>query len=189
MTVTLQKMFPDDANCKRQFVEMTRYNAPRSGRRLRDLSRRAGAVPANPVNHESHPLSLNEDMTNSADAQNPAPSSSGLILSWRRIAQQLCPIIGESGFCALFGRAVHVVGPEHAWLAPQQSCRSPEQLFGLLEERMALVDAGRAAAANDTLLRTFTQLLATLIGETLTGRVLSSAMAAADPQASVQEQK
>lgn len=128
-------------------------------------------------------------MTNSTDAQNPAPESSELILPWRRIAQQLCPLIGDSGFCALFGRAVHVVGPEHAWLAPQQSCRAPDQLFSLLEERLALVDAGRAAAANEFLLRTFTQLLATLIGEALTQRVLSSAMATADPQASVQEQK
>lgn len=99
---------------------------------------------------------------------------------WRRIAQHLCPLIGESGFCALFGRALHVVGPEHAWLAPQQPCRAPEQLFTLLEERVALVDAERATAANDALLRTFTQLLATLIGEKLTQRLLESATATVD---------
>lgn len=151
--------------------------------------RRQGAAPANPVNAQSHPLFPNEDMTNSTGAQNPVPGSSQLLQPWRRLAQQLCPLIGDSGFCALLGRAIHMAGPEHAWLAPQQSCSLPEQLFALLEERMVGVDAARAAAASDTLLRTFTQLLASLIGEALTQRVLSSAMTTADSQARAQEQK
>lgn len=130
----------------------------------------------------------NEDTITSTGATGPATAGSELLQSWRRIAQQLCPLIGDSGFCALLGRALHVVGPEYAWLAPPQSCRAPEQLFAALAERMAVADPERAIAANDTLLRTFTQLLATLIGEALTQRVLSSAMAGANPQASAQEQ-
>lgn len=132
-------------------------------------------------------------MTNSTDAPLPSERSAQLLQPWRRIAQHLCPLIGESGFCALFGRAVHVIGPEHAWLAPQQPCRAPEQLFTSLEERMALVDGARAAAANAALLRTFTQLLATLIGERLTQRLLDSATATVDSaqgqQQHPQEQK
>lgn len=58
---------------------------------------------------------------------------------------------------------------------------------------MALVDAERAAAANEALLRTFTQLLAALIGERLTQRLLESATASADTtpgqQKNAQEQK
>ncbi|QOY96698.1 hypothetical protein IM543_14810 [Massilia sp. UMI-21] len=119
-------------------------------------------------------------MTNSTDAPDPSEGSGRLMHAWRHIAQHLCPLIGESGFCALFGRALHVIEPEHAWLAPEQPCRAPEQLFTSLEERLVLVDADRAAAANDALLRTFTQLLATLIGERLTQRLLASATAAAD---------
>lgn len=132
-------------------------------------------------------------MTNRTGASNPDAGGSSLLLPWRRIAQQLCPLIGESGFCALFGRATHVVGPEHAWLAPQQPCRSPEQLFSSLEERLGSVDAARAAAANEALLRTFTQLLAALIGEKLTQRLLASATATAETapgqQKNAQEQK
>ncbi|VXB85831.1 conserved hypothetical protein [Massilia sp. 9I] len=116
-----------------------------------------------------------------------ATECASLLSPWRRIAQQLCPLIGESGFCALFSRACHVVGPDYAWLIPQQPCRSPEQLFGALEERMALVDAERAAATNDALLRTFTQLLAALIGEGLTQRLLASATATPDMAASLQK--
>ena len=92
----------------------------------------------------------------------------------------------------MFGRAVHVIGPDHAWLAPHHACRSVEQLFTSLEERMSLVDAERAAAAADALLRTFTQLLAALIGERLTQQLLASATAAADTPGQMkqaQEQK
>lgn len=132
-------------------------------------------------------------MTNSTGAPDPAAGNSALVQPWRRIATQLCPLIGESGFCALFGRAVHVIGPDHAWLAPQQSCRSPEQLFGTLEERMALVDAARATAASEALLRTFTALLTALIGERLTQQLLASATSAghapAGQQTNAQEQK
>ena len=128
-------------------------------------------------------------MTTSSGAQDFASGNSALLQPWRRIAQQLCPLIGESGFCALFGRAIHVIGPDYAWLAPQQPCRSPEQLFASLARSMSTVEAGHAAAANGALLHTFTQLLATLIGETLTERLLASATATADPQANAQEQK
>jgi hypothetical protein len=134
-----------------------------------------------------------EDMTNSTGAPHSSAGSGTLLQPWRRIAQHLCPLIGESGFCALFGRAVHVIGPEHAWLAPPQPCRAPEQLFILLEERMAQVDAERAAAANEALLRTFTQLLTALIGDRLTQRLLESATATTDTapgqQKNAQEQK
>lgn len=132
-------------------------------------------------------------MTNSTGAQEPTAGNGDPLQPWRRIATQLCPLIGESGFCALFGRALHVIGPEHAWLAPPQPCRTPEQLFSSLEERLALADPERAAGANDALLRTFTQLLAALIGERLTQQLLASVTAtahdAADQQKNAQEQK
>lgn len=131
-------------------------------------------------------------MTNRTDTPVSAAGSKDLLQPWRRIAQQLCPLIGESGFCALFGRAVHVIGPEHAWLAQHQPCRSAEQLFTSLEERLGSVDAAHATAANEALLRTFTQLLAALIGERLTQRLLASATATAEPapgqHTNVQEQ-
>lgn len=122
-----------------------------------------------------------------------AEDRSGLLLPWRRIAGQLCPLIGDSGFCALFVRTCHVVGPDYAWLVPSQPCRSPEQLFAALEERMTLVEAARAAAANEAMLGSFTRLLAALIGEGLTQRLLATATAGADTgpgtQKNAQEQK
>ena len=122
-----------------------------------------------------------------------AEDRSGLLLPWRRIARQLCPLIGDSGFCALFVRTCHVVGPDYAWLVPTQPCRSPEQLFTALEERMALVELSRAAVANEAMLGSFTKLLAALIGDRLTQRLLATASDTADTgpglQKNAQEQK
>jgi hypothetical protein len=176
-----------------QFARATRYNVQCTGGAVHPSPLRASASPPDPHNHQRHSLFNDEDMTNSTGAPDPSAVSRELLQPWRRIAQHLCPLIGESGFCALFGRAVHVIGPDHAWLAPQQPCRAPAQLFASLEERMALVDAERAAAANEALLQTFTQLLAALIGERLTQRLLESATATTDTapgqQKNAQEQK
>ncbi|WP_229440568.1 hypothetical protein [Massilia sp. BSC265] len=186
-------MFQKDTWLTYQFAELTRYNARCTGSQPRRPLSRTRAGPADPDFHQRQSLLNDEDMTNSTGAPEPAAGNGALVQPWRTIATQLCPLIGESGFCALFGRAVHVIGPDHAWLAPQQSCRSPAQLFSMLEERMALAEPERAAAASDALLRTFTQLLAALIGERLTQQLLASATIAghtpAGQQKNAQEQK
>lgn len=182
-------MFPDCCWHKNQFARTPRYNARWTGAPSWPAGPWAEAGLAGFGNHHPYSLFLDDDMTDSTGAQDPAAGTSALLQPWRRIAQQLCPLIGESGFCALFGRAIHVMGPQYSWLALQQPCRSPEQLFGLLEERMGQVDAACATAANDILLQTFTQLLATLIGEALTRRLFASATASADQPANVQEHK
>lgn len=186
-------MFLDEPRPFFQFAEPTGYNARCNGGGKPPSPLRASTSPPDLHNHQRHSLFNDEDMTNSTGAPEPSAGSRELLQPWRRIAQHLCPLIGESGFCALFGRAVHVIGPDHAWLAPQQPCRAPEQLFASLEDRMALVDATRAAAANEALLQTFTQLLAALIGERLTQRLLESTTATTDTvpgqQKNAQEQK
>ena len=181
-------MFLDGCWQKRRFAWSARYNPAWIGPPLRPAVPWAGADSAALGNHHPYSLFRGDDMTNCTGAQDQAGGASALLQPWRHIAQQLCPLIGDSGFCALFVRAVHMLGPEHAWLAPQQPCRSPEQLFALLAERLTPGEARRAAAANGVLLQTFTQLLATLIGEALTERLLASATAVADTQANAQEQ-
>ena len=98
-----------------------------------------------------------------------------LLLPWRRLAHRLSPLIGDSGFCALHGRAIRLIRSEHDWLGSAGSARTIAQLIALLDERYAAVAPGTAAVANQTLLSTFTALLATLVGEALTARLLDSA--------------
>lgn len=97
--------------------------------------------------------------------------------AWRRLAAHLCPLVGEAGFCALYGRAVRLSALGEAWLAAPLGVRSIEVLFATHEQNLAAVDPAQADAANAALLETFTRLLSGLIGEALTARLLNTAWA------------
>jgi len=98
-----------------------------------------------------------------------------LIQSWRRLADQLGPLIGDSGFCALYGRACRLVGPEFGWLADTQPCKTRDSQITALDELLASVAPDHAKAAHAALLHTFTELLASLIGQALARRLLDAA--------------
>lgn len=110
-----------------------------------------------------------------------------LLQPWSRLARNLSPLIGESGFCALFGRAARLVSARFEWIAVP-SFKTIEALLTALGERLASVSAEQARAVNMALLDTFTRLLADLIGEALTIRLLHSAALGTGEQ-NAQEQK
>jgi hypothetical protein len=96
--------------------------------------------------------------------------------AWQRLAAHLCPLIGEAGFCALYGRAVRLTSGNEDWPPIPHGVRSIDILFATLEENLATHPA-QAGAANLALLETFTKLLSGLIGEALTARLLNTAWA------------
>jgi hypothetical protein len=102
----------------------------------------------------------------------PGRAHAGLIRQWARISRQLVPLIGETGFGALFGRSLHVVAPRHAWLEIEISHKTSMAFLAALEQAFASVDAPAAMAANDELMSTFTRQLGALIGPGLTTRLL-----------------
>ncbi len=97
--------------------------------------------------------------------------------TWERLAAHLSPLIGEAGFCALYGRAVRLVIPLHPCLTPGVSSQPIHLLLSTLKENLASIDPVNAGQANSTLLDTFTKLLAGLIGAALTTRLLNTAWA------------
>ncbi|MBQ5946816.1 hypothetical protein [Massilia sp. ST3] len=105
-----------------------------------------------------------------------------LIQSWRRLAVQLGPLIGDNGFCALFGRACRLVGPDHRWLAGTPPCKACDAQVGALDAMLASVAPDQAEAAHAALLRTFTELLAALIGQALATRLVDAALLDAKEQ-------
>jgi hypothetical protein len=111
-----------------------------------------------------------------------------LIQSWRRLADQLGPLIGDSGFCALFGRACRVVGPEYKWLADTPPCKTRDTQINALDEMLASVAPEHALAAHAALLQSFTGLLTALIGPGLARR-LSDAAARTGDDKNEQERK
>ncbi|HEY0488458.1 MAG TPA: hypothetical protein VGD30_03005 [Telluria sp.] len=109
-----------------------------------------------------------------------------LLQRWQRLAEQLTPLVGERGFCVLYGRAAGLMLPQYGWLTVTPPCNSTASLIGALRADFASVDASTADACNTALFTTFTKLLTALIGEALTNRLLASA---STEQKHVQEHK
>jgi len=110
------------------------------------------------------------------------------VSAWRRLSMHLSPLIGESGFAALYGRAARLVQPRFPWLVLEQSSQSTD-LFDQLGKQLSSVDADLAAETNAALLDTFTKLLSGLIGDALTIRLLNSAWSDESHQGNAKEQK
>lgn len=121
--------------------------------------------------------------------ENGAPWADALVQPWRRLAEQLTPMIGESGFCALFGRALRLAGPAAAPLAGCTASRPLADLFLTLTKALNETGPAEAAAAHEALLATFTALLASLIGEALTKQLSHIALVSVGGQKHAQEQK
>jgi hypothetical protein len=119
-----------------------------------------------------------------------ADASARRLRPWRCISRQLVALIGESGFCALFGRALRTMAARYEWLSVDPTRKSIDGLLGALERDMADVEPAVADIANTELLNTFTKQLSSLIGEALTARLLDQAAASVqDGPEDVQEHK
>lgn len=98
----------------------------------------------------------------------------GLASLWREIDAVLCPIIGQRGVAALYQRSLHLASQTYPWLASaddrNQTSIDPTQLKALLmqQQRSDLIEGG------GFLFKTFYELLVSLVGPSLTERLLRS---------------
>lgn len=129
------------------------------------------------------------DMLTFKGGASPANIADHELRLWEQLAAQLSPLIGETGFCALYGRAVRLTAEQFEWLTPPQSSQSVHAIFTLLRENFASVDLVIAGKANVALLNTFIKLLSGLIGEALTNRVLDTAWSGDLEKKNAQEHK
>jgi hypothetical protein len=100
-------------------------------------------------------------------------TSEATAATWRLVEAQLVPVIGARGLDVLFRRALHQTTAAFPWLA---ACVDRGGSAGPLPSLMACLASRHTAAAAEAayaLLLTFTELLATLIGESLTERLLA----------------
>jgi hypothetical protein len=112
-----------------------------------------------------------------------------MMAPWRRISEHLVPLIGELGFCALFGRAARLLAARYVWIDADASSKSAVALLAALEQAMAAIDPAEARIANDELLAIFTRQLTALVGEALTARLLATAKDCPPGPQDAQEQK
>jgi len=90
------------------------------------------------------------------------------------IDASLSPIIGARGVNALYQRSLHVTADTHAWLAALRDDEPKALDVSSLKLAFAGQSAADATAAGDALLRNFQQLLTSLIGPSLSERLLRS---------------
>ena len=92
---------------------------------------------------------------------------------WRDIHVALSPIIGARGVCALYQRSLHLARADFPWLGLVHATALDAGEFGALYKALSQQRSTVAAAAHNAVLAAFYGLLANLIGESLTERLLS----------------
>ena len=97
-----------------------------------------------------------------------AQIASAVIGLWNEIDDALTPIIGAGGVVALYQRSLQLSAASHPWLAVKADGGDPSNLKTLLAKQSAV----EAAAGGSAFLHTFQSLLTSLIGPSLTERVL-----------------
>lgn len=91
---------------------------------------------------------------------------------WTETSAALSPIIGQHGVVALYKRTLHLAGRTHPWLIAVQERTATSRSFDPLHGALLQQPPAAAAAAVGALLTTFHELLASLIGTSLTERLL-----------------
>lgn len=108
-----------------------------------------------------------------SEAADIASVSDGACSVWRRISVALTPVVGPQGVDALYRRSLHLTAAQHPVLASITSERETGD-FSSLQEALLTQTNVAAAAAQKALLINFHTLLSSLIGESLTERLLAS---------------
>ena len=106
---------------------------------------------------------------------------------WTQMAAQLILIIGGGGFDSLFARSVYLSQSTYPWLAARSEPPQTDYRFADLEKSLDAQSPVLAKEANCLLLVTFTNILASMIGEHITTRILDSAWDI-DPQDTVDKE-
>jgi hypothetical protein len=94
---------------------------------------------------------------------------------WERMAAKIISILGEGGFNSLYARSVFLTQSTYPWIAAGSSSPQDDHRFAELKMSFEAQTPAQANAANSLLLITFTDILASLIGEELVTRILHSA--------------
>jgi hypothetical protein len=97
------------------------------------------------------------------------------VSTWRHIYAALAPVIGKRGVAALYERSLHLVRAEYPWLTSVYEREVELGAFRPLQAVLALQTHSDAAATQGALLHAFADGLSTLIGGSLTDRLLHGA--------------
>ena len=118
---------------------------------------------------------LRHQMVESLTAPHPQYIADTAVMLWEQMARKIISIVGEGGFNSLYARSVFLSQASFPWLADCPLSAQSDQRFAELKKCFGAQAPAQACAANSLLLITFTDILASLIGEALTTSILRSA--------------
>lgn len=96
------------------------------------------------------------------------------VARWRQIDAALTPIIGRRGIVAIYKKAHNLTRADFPWLASTSEDDTSFDNFTSLHTALAQQTSAAIMAANLSLHRSFNKLLVSLIGESLSERLLQS---------------
>ena len=110
----------------------------------------------------------------STDGVDAARVALGAIATLQAIDAALAPIISQRGVAALYQRSLFLIRPGFPWLVAVYEGALVPGDFSSLQTALAEQSVEDAMLGTTTLLNTFHDLLSSLIGESLTDRLLGS---------------
>ena len=108
----------------------------------------------------------------SRDGASSARLADAAVSQWQAIDAALAPILGNVGVAALYHRSLFLSLKAHPWLDHERNPDVPGMDLPALRALLAGRDAADVSEASATLLRTFMELLASLVGAPLAERLL-----------------
>ena len=123
---------------------------------------------------------LRQQLIRDLIAEPPENVVSAAISLWDQLSGQIVAIVGQGGFDSLYARSLFLSQSTFPWLEASALSAQTERGFAELKTSFEAQMPAQAAAANSLLLVTFTDILAALIGEQLTTRILRSAWSSSD---------
>lgn len=128
------------------------------------------ATPVEPEQHGSIPEHLSHLFRDSRDTVAIAGALAHVVHELQAV---LSPLLGVRGVAALYQRSLHLARAGHPWLSDPVEIAQPTINLPALTSAFARQDAAEAGAAAEALLRSFHDLLVSLIGHALAARLLA----------------
>jgi hypothetical protein len=136
-------------------------------------------MPSGAVGHRGFVGSQEDDRIALAVAQragegaDAARIAHAIVALWQQIESVLAPIVGQRGVAALYRRSLYLAAAAHPWLELQADPQAAMDLSAL-KAAIAGQASADAAAGGVAVLQTFHVLLTSLIGASLTLRLLDA---------------
>ncbi len=100
--------------------------------------------------------------------------STGLVSLWQEIDAVLYPIIGQRGVAALYQRSLYLTAQTYPWLTSSRDSAQTSIDLAHLKSLLIRQQAADLILAGTLLFKTFHELLVSLVGPSLTERLLRS---------------